>query len=99
MIEIEKPGVKSAQEPAREKQEKELANTENISGAGLLQLDVAQAATPNPSPEPFPRANTAFQFVSGRRKRPAGGNPRATGVPGGDGVRVPPRSGASGGGR
>jgi len=32
MIDREKPGVKSAQEPAHEKQEKELANTENISG-------------------------------------------------------------------
>ncbi len=33
MIGIEKPGVKSAQEPVDEKQEKDLANTENISGA------------------------------------------------------------------
>ena len=32
MIDIEKPGVKSAQEPVDEKQEKDLANTENISG-------------------------------------------------------------------
>ena len=32
MIGIEKPGVKSAQEPVDEKQEKDLANTENISG-------------------------------------------------------------------
>ena len=31
MIDIEKPDVKSAQETVDEKQEKELANTENIS--------------------------------------------------------------------
>ena len=30
LADIEKPGVKSAQEPVDEKQEKELANTENI---------------------------------------------------------------------
>ncbi|MFQ5705747.1 MAG: hypothetical protein ACE5HT_17245 [Gemmatimonadales bacterium] len=32
MIDIEKPAVKSVQEPVDEKQEKELANPENISG-------------------------------------------------------------------
>jgi hypothetical protein len=30
MIDVEKPGVKSAQEPVNENRKKELANTENI---------------------------------------------------------------------
>ena len=34
MIDIEKPAVKSVQEPVDEKQEKELANTENIFAKG-----------------------------------------------------------------
>jgi hypothetical protein len=34
LADIEKPAVKSVQEPVDEKQEKELANTENIFGHG-----------------------------------------------------------------
>ncbi len=36
MIDIEKPGVKSAQEPVNENRKKEFPNTENISGTCLL---------------------------------------------------------------
>jgi len=38
MIDIQKPTVKFAQEPVDEKQEKELANTENIFGFSDLEL-------------------------------------------------------------
>ncbi len=38
MIDIEKPAVNSAREPVDEKQEKDLANTENISGRFLVAM-------------------------------------------------------------
>ncbi len=46
MIDVEKPGVKSAQEPVNENRKKELANTENISGARASRLSLFHGLAP-----------------------------------------------------